>query len=42
MSYLIHDARDVFCDVIMTMTKIFTCWTIDQILPRLKVEPGPG
>jgi uroporphyrinogen decarboxylase len=41
MSYLIHDARDVFCDVIMTIANL-TCWTIDQILPRLKVDLAHG
>ncbi len=41
LSYMIYDARDVFCDVVMTIADL-TCWTIDQILPRLKVDLAHG
>jgi hypothetical protein len=41
LSYLIADARDVFCDVVMTIADL-TCWTLDQILPRLKVDLAHG
>ncbi len=37
LSYLLHDARDVFCDMVETLADL-TCWLIDQILPKLRAD----
>jgi hypothetical protein len=37
MSYLMYDDRDVFSDVVMTIADL-SCWMIDQVLPRVKVD----
>jgi uroporphyrinogen decarboxylase len=41
MSYLIHDTPDVYADMVDTMAEL-TCWSIDQIVPRMKVAPDMG
>ena len=41
MSYLIHDAPDVYADMVDTLAEL-TCWSIDQIVPRMKATPDLG
>ncbi len=41
LSYLMYDDREVFGDVVMTIARL-TCWAIDLILPRLKVDLAHG
>lgn len=41
MSYLMYDDRDVYADMVMTIADL-TCWSIDQIMPRVKVTPHFG
>jgi uroporphyrinogen-III decarboxylase len=37
LCYLMHDNRDTFCDIVGTIADL-TCWMMDQILPRLRVD----
>jgi uroporphyrinogen-III decarboxylase len=37
LSYLMHDDRDVFSDIVGTIADL-TCWMMDQILPRIQVD----
>ena len=41
MSYLMHDAPDTYGDMVDTLAEL-TCWSIDQIVPRMKVKPDLG
>lgn len=41
MSYLMFDARDVYADMVMTLAEL-TCWGLDQVLPKVKVDMGFG
>ena len=41
MSYLMYDARDVYADMVMTLADL-TCWAIDQVLPKIKVDYAHG
>ena len=41
MSYLMFDDRDVYKDMVMTLADL-TCWSIDQIVPRMKTKPVMG
>ena len=41
MSYLIYDAPDVYADMVDTLAEL-TCWSIDQIVPRMKTKPVMG
>ena len=41
MSYLMYDAPDVYADMVDTLAEL-TCWSIDQIVPRMKVKPDLG
>ena len=41
MAYLMYDAREVYADMVMTLADL-TCWGLDQILPRIKVDMGFG
>ena len=38
MSYLIYDDPDCYADMVMTQADL-TCWSIDQIMSRLKTTP---
>ncbi len=40
-SYLMYDAPDVFADIVMTLADL-ACWSIDQIMPRMKTKPECG
>ncbi len=37
MAYLMHDDREVFADMVSTIAEL-TCWLMDQILPRVRVD----
>lgn len=39
MSYLMYDDPDVYADMVMTLADL-TCWGIDQVLPKIKVDAG--
>lgn len=41
MSYLMYDARDVYADMVDTLAEL-TCWSLDQLLPKLKADMGFG
>ncbi len=41
MSYLMYDAPDVYADMVDTLAEL-SCWSIDQIVPRLKTKPVMG
>jgi len=41
MAYLMYDAREVYADMVMTLADL-TCWGLDQMLPRIKVDMGFG
>ena len=41
MSYLMYDARDVYADMVDTIAEL-ACWTIDQIVSRMKIPPDMG
>lgn len=41
MSYLMYDDPDVYADMVMTLADL-TCWGIDQVLPKIKVDAGFG
>lgn len=41
MSYLMYDNRDVYADMVMTLADL-TCWAIDQVLPKVKVDYAHG
>jgi len=41
MSYLMADAPEVYADMVMTLADL-TCWGIDQVLPKIKVDMGFG
>jgi len=41
MCYLMYDARDVYADMVDTLAEL-TCWSIDQILPRMSTPPDLG
>ena len=41
MSYLMYDAPDCYADMVMTLADL-TCWSIDQILPRMHTTPDIG
>jgi uroporphyrinogen-III decarboxylase len=41
MSYLMHDDPDVYAEMVMTLADL-TCWSLDQILPRIEVDFGFG
>lgn len=41
MSYLMYDAPDVFSDIMETLSDL-TCWTLDQLIPRMSVRPDMG
>jgi len=38
MSYLIHDDRDCYADMVNTLADL-TCWSIDQIVPHMSTIP---
>jgi len=41
MSYLMYDDRDVYADMVNTLAEL-TCWSLDQILPRMTEKPVMG
>ncbi|MBI2190552.1 MAG: hypothetical protein HYU36_01040 [Planctomycetes bacterium] len=41
MSYLIHDHPDCYAEMVMTLSDL-TCWTIDQVIPRMHTKPDLG
>jgi uroporphyrinogen decarboxylase len=41
MAYLMHDAPDVYGDMVDTLADL-TCWSIDQVLPRMQTRPDLG
>jgi len=41
MSYLMYDDPDVYADMVMTLADL-TCWMIDQVLPKVKVDYAHG
>lgn len=41
MSYLMHDAPDVYADMVNMLAEL-SCWSIDQIVPRMKARPDLG
>jgi len=41
MSYLIHDDRDCYAEMIDTISDL-VCWAIDQVLPRMTTMPDMG
>jgi uroporphyrinogen decarboxylase len=41
MAYLMHDDPDVYADMVDTLAEL-TCWSIDQVLPRMKTRPVLG
>ena len=41
MAYLMHDEPDVYADMVDTLAEL-TCWSIDQVLPRMKTKPVLG
>ena len=41
MSYLMYDDRDVYADMVMTLADL-TCWAIDQVLPKIKIDYAHG
>ncbi|MBI3991486.1 MAG: hypothetical protein HY350_04980, partial [Candidatus Omnitrophica bacterium] len=38
MSYLMYDNQDVYADMVNTLAEL-TCWSIDQVLPRMNKKP---
>ena len=40
-AYLMYDAPDVYADMVMTLADL-TCWGIDQVLPKVRVDMGFG
>ncbi len=41
MSFLMYDDRDCYKDMVMTLADL-TCWSLDQILPKVQVDMGFG
>ena len=41
MSYLMYDAPDVYADMVNTLADL-TCWSLDQVLPKVQVDMGFG
>jgi uroporphyrinogen decarboxylase len=41
MSFLMYDAPEVYADMVDTLAEL-TCWSIDQIVPRMKTKPDIG
>jgi hypothetical protein len=41
MAYLMHDAPKVYGDMVDTLADL-TCWSIDQVLPRMETRPDLG
>lgn len=41
MSYLMADDRDCYADMVNTLADL-TCWSIDQIIPRMSTVPDIG
>jgi len=41
MAYLMHDDPDVYADMVDTLADL-ACWSIDQVLPRMKTSPTLG
>ncbi|MDP7399437.1 MAG: uroporphyrinogen decarboxylase family protein [Lentisphaeria bacterium] len=41
MSYLMHDRRDIYADMVQTLADL-TCWAIDVIIPRMNITPDMG
>jgi len=41
MSFLMYDDPDVYADMVNTLADL-TCWGIDQVLPKIKVDGGFG
>jgi len=41
MSYLMYDDLDCYADMVDTIADL-SCWSIDQILPRMNVKPAFG
>jgi len=41
MSVLMYEERDVYIDMVTTLADL-TCWSLDQILPKIKVDAGFG
>jgi uroporphyrinogen decarboxylase len=41
MSLLMYDDPDCYADMVMTLADL-TCWSIDQVLPRMSTKPDIG
>jgi len=41
MAYLMYDRRDVYKDIIDTLSDL-SCWAIDQVIPRMSAPPDLG
>lgn len=41
MSYLMYDNQDVYADMVDTISDL-VCWSIDQIIPKMKTRPDAG